>query len=61
MDGKFFCVGLALGMIGGALIVANSHRARQLVRDSQENIRRKSEEITKAMEQNEVAKTEKNK
>ena len=61
MDGKFFCVGLALGMIGGALIVANSHKARQLVKEGQESIRRKGEEISRAMEQNEIAKTEKNK
>lgn len=29
---KFFWTGLALGVIGGALIVSNSYKARQLVR-----------------------------
>lgn len=61
MDGKFFCVGLALGMIGGALLVANSTKVRQLVKDSQESVMRKSEEISKAMEQTENTKQEKNK
>ena len=47
MDGKFFCVGLALGMLGGALIVANSQKARQMVKDSQDQFRRKAEELSK--------------
>lgn len=45
MDGKMFILGLSLGMIGGAVIVANSYKARKLVRDSQEQIRKKAEEL----------------
>ena len=47
MDGKYFCIGLALGMVGGAIIVANSTKARQMVKDGQSEIRRKAEELTK--------------
>ena len=47
MDSKMFIVGLALGMVGGALIVTNSQKARQLVKDSQSQISRKAEEMAK--------------
>ncbi len=47
MESKIFIVGLALGMVGGALIVANSQKARQVVQDSQEQISRKAEELYK--------------
>ena len=47
MDSKMFMIGLALGMLGGALIVANSQKARQMVKDSQDQIRRKAEELSK--------------
>ncbi len=47
MDGKYFCVGLALGMIGGALLVANSNRVRNMVKESQEQILQKAEELSK--------------
>ena len=32
---KMFCLGLMLGAVGGALIVANSYKARTLVKKSQ--------------------------
>lgn len=32
---KVFCLGLVLGAVGGALIVANSYKARSLVKKSQ--------------------------
>jgi len=32
---KMFCIGLLLGMAGGALIVANSYKMRSLVKKSQ--------------------------
>ena len=38
---KMFCLGLALGMVGGALIVANSYKARSLVKKSQEDLKEK--------------------
>ena len=45
MDGKTFILGLSLGMLGGALIVAHSHKARQIVRDTEEQFRKKAEEL----------------
>ena len=47
MDGKMFLIGLSLGMLGGALIVANSHKARRMVKESQEQLRKKAEELSK--------------
>ena len=47
MDSKIFMFGLALGMIGGALIVANSQKARNLVTSGQQEIMRKADEISK--------------
>ena len=35
---KMFCLGVTLGMIGGALIVANSYKARTLVKKSQTEV-----------------------
>ena len=64
MDSKMFIVGLALGMVGGALIVANSQKARQAVKNGQEQISRKAEEMAKnsncnCKEQGEVKSTDK--
>lgn len=42
---KMFCIGLALGMVGGALIVANSHKARTLVKKSQDEVVDKIETV----------------
>lgn len=47
MNGTYFCVGLCLGMIGGAIIVANSQKARQIVKDGQEEIVKKAEQLSK--------------
>lgn len=44
MDDKFLC-GIALGMIGGALIVANSVKARKMIIDGQSQILDKMEEL----------------
>ena len=56
MDGKYFCVGLVLGMLGGALLVANSNKVRNMVKDSQEQILQKAEELSK---ENQVEKKDK--
>jgi hypothetical protein len=40
---KMFCLGLALGMVGGALIVANNYKARSLVKKSQQELTDKLE------------------
>ena len=42
---KMFCLGLALGMVGGALIVANSYKARSLVKKSQAELLEKVDEM----------------
>lgn len=46
MNDKFVW-GLALGMIGGAVIATNSVKARQLVKSGQEQVVEKAETITK--------------
>lgn len=43
MDDKFF-IGIALGMLGGALLTTNSVKARQAVKDSQEQVKKKVSE-----------------
>lgn len=51
---KLFCLGVAIGMVGGALLVANSYKARSLVKKSQAEIIDKMDEMMderlKAME-----------
>ena len=42
---KLFCLGLALGAVGGALIVANSYKARSLVKKSQADLMQKMDEM----------------
>ena len=42
-----FIFGLALGMIGGAVIATNSVKARQLVKSGQQQVVEKAETITK--------------
>ena len=43
MNDKFF-MGIALGMLGGALIITNSVKARQAVKDGQEEVKKKVSE-----------------
>ena len=50
MDDKFL-TGIVLGMVGGALIVTNSVRARQLVRESQQEVKEKVEKLGKSKSQ----------
>ena len=42
---KLFCLGLLFGMVGGALIVANSYKARSLVKKSQAEVLQKVDEM----------------
>ena len=42
---KMFCLGLLLGAVGGALIVANSYKARSLVKKSQAELMEKMDEM----------------
>ncbi len=46
-----FMWGIALGMIGGALIASNSVKARQAVREGQEQVMQKAQELTKSSKQ----------
>ena len=46
MDDKFLC-GMLLGVIGGAVIATNSVKARQMVKDGQEQVKQKVDEISK--------------
>ena len=49
MDDKFLC-GMLLGVIGGAVIATNSAKARQMVKDGQQQVKDKVEEIGKETE-----------
>ncbi len=53
---KMFCLGLALGFVGGALIVANNYKARTLVKKGQQEIMEKVDQMMdeklKSMERN---------
>lgn len=46
MDDKFL-VGVVLGMLGGAVLVTNSVKARQAVKSGQEQVMDKMEGLTK--------------
>ena len=57
---KVFCLGLLFGMVGGALIVANSYKARSLVKKSQAELTQKVNEIMdEKLKESEGEKTEK--
>ena len=42
---KMFCLGLLLGAMGGALVVANSYKARSLVKKSQAELMEMMDEM----------------
>jgi hypothetical protein len=46
MDDKFLC-GMLLGVLGGAVIATNSVKARQMVKDGQQQVKQKMEELSK--------------
>ena len=52
MDDKFLC-GMLLGVIGGAVLATNSAKARQVVKDGQEQVKQKVEEMGKNSKKNE--------
>ena len=47
MDDKFLC-GVLLGMLGGAVLATNSAKTRQMVKDGQEQVRQKVEDMSKS-------------
>ena len=49
MEDKFL-IGVLLGMVGGALLTTNSVKARQMVKDSQQQVIQKAQELTKQSE-----------
>ncbi len=51
MDDKFLC-GMLLGVIGGAVLATNSAKARQAVRDRQEQLKQKVEDLGKKPKNN---------
>ena len=42
-----FLVGLMVGMLGGAVIVTNSVKVRQMIKDGQQQVKNKFENMTK--------------
>ena len=42
-----FLFGVALGMLGGATIVANSVKARQMIKDGQNQVKEKITDLSK--------------
>ena len=50
---KNFAIGLALGVICGALVVSNSYKARKLVKDSQTQIKEKVSNLTSSKDDKE--------
>ncbi len=46
MDEKFLC-GVVLGMLGGAVLVTNSVKARQIVKDGQEQVEKTVKQLSK--------------
>ena len=51
MDDKFLC-GMLLGVIGGAVLATNSAKARQIVKDGQEQVKDKLEDMAKSNKKN---------
>ncbi len=51
MDDKFLC-GMLLGVIGGAVLATNSAKARQMVKDGQEQVKEKVEQMGKTQNKN---------
>ena len=52
MDDKFLC-GVILGMLGGAVLVTNSAKARQMVKDGQEQVKDKVNDTLKGCKKKE--------
>ena len=57
MNEKFWC-GMIIGVLGGALIVANSVKAKKAVIDGQEQVVKMVEEVTTKKPSKKTAKTD---
>lgn len=51
MNDKFL-FGVVCGMLGGSLLIANSVKARQMVKDGQEQVKQKVEQMSQKMKKN---------
>lgn len=51
MDDKFLC-GVILGMLGGAVLVTNSVKARKMVKDGQDQVMERVSEYAKNNKKN---------
>lgn len=51
MDEKFL-VGVVMGMLGGGLLVANSNKVRQKIKDGQDEAMKKINEMTEKKSKN---------
>lgn len=51
MDDKFLC-GMLLGVLGGAVLATNSAKARKAVKDGQEQLKKKMEQMQENTENN---------
>ena len=58
MNGKIFILGLALGMAGGALIVANSKKAKDLVEKGQDEMKKQIGKVKKKSKKSEKDKSD---
>lgn len=47
-----FVFGVVLGMVGGAILATNSAKTRQLVRDGQDEVQKRVEEMAKPKKSN---------
>lgn len=47
MDSKLFITGVALGMIGGALLVCNSQKLNKMIKCGEACVKEKAEELLK--------------
>ena len=50
MNDKFL-IGVILGMVGGALVVTNSNKAKMLIQEGQQKVTEKMSEMTKKNKQ----------
>ncbi len=56
---KCFCLGLAVGMLAGAVIASNSYKLRRLVTDSQKQVKEEVEKMTEEKDKQTSAKAHK--
>ena len=47
---KFFCFGIAVGMMAGALLAVNSYKVRKFVCESQEQVKESVEKMNEKRE-----------